>query len=491
MGACPFLPVAPSRHEARSTRHGGLTTALGERILDRAAGSRPVPGNAVRLLIDGPETFDAMLEVIASAERWIHFENYIIRSDATGRRFAEALIAKARAGVRVRVLVDWFGSMGTRRRYWRVLRDGGVEVRIFSPLGLLDPISHLSRDHRKLVSADGRDMIVGGLCIGDEWAGDPARGILPWRDTAVRIQGPAAAVADASFARIWNVAGGTIPGSDHPGEVPARGEAAVRVVAGEPGDARTYRLLTAVAAGSRERIWITDAYLSPPPPLRTAFIDAAHDGCDIQLLVPGMSDAPLVRDLTRVGYRDLLTAGIRIHEWDGPMLHAKTFVADGRLTRIGSTNLNYASLLGNWELDVLIDDAGFAAELEHRFRLDINESREVVRRLPVGTRAPGWLPDRLERASGTPVTLTHHAHSFRERRHRAVVTLYSVAAGAGRSILLPIFVGVVLLGIAAFFLPHLVAGLTTLLALWLAQSAARQLRRGRPSPPPTPGDGPA
>ena len=464
---------------------------LGERMLDRAAGSRPVPGNAVRLLIDGPEAYAAMLDAIASAERWIHFENYIIRSDATGRRFAEALMAKARSGVHVRVLADWFGSVGTRRSFWRTLRDSGIEVRIFSPPGLWDPISHLSRDHRKLVAVDGRDAIIGGLCIGNEWTGDPAREIFPWRDTAVRVQGPAAAGLDATFARTWAEAGGTIPASDRPGRVEACGTAAVRVVAGEPGDARTYRLLTAIAAGASERIWITDAYLTPPPPLRTALIDASRDGCDIQLLVPGLSDAPLVRDLTRVGYRDLMAAGIRIHEWDGPMLHAKTFVADGRLTRIGSTNLNYASLLGNWELDLLIDDPGFAGELERRFRLDINSSHEVVRRLPEGAAPPRWLPVPLVRSAGTLGTLPHHSHSFRERRHRAVVTLYSVAAGAGRSILLPLFLGVLLLGVVAFFLPRVVAGLTVLLALWLAQSAARQLRSRGPLRGPTGGDAPA
>lgn len=463
---------------------------LGERILDRAAGSRPVPGNAVRLLIDGPEAYGAMLEAIASAERWIHFENYIIRGDATGQRFAAALIAKAKAGVRVRVLADWLGSIGTRRSYWRALRDSGAEVRIFSPPGLWDPISHLSRDHRKLVAVDGRDAIVGGLCIGDEWTGDATRGLLPWRDTAVRIQGPAAAGLDAAFTRSWAVAGGTIPAADRPGRVEACGDAAVRVVAGEPGDARTYRLLTAVAAGARERIWITDAYLAPPPPLRTAFIDAARDGCDIQLLVPGMSDVPLLRDLTRVGYRYLLAAGIRIHEWDGPMLHAKTFVADGRLTRIGSTNLNYASLLGNWELDVLIDDPGFAGELERRFRLDINRSKEVVRRLPAGMAPPVWLPEPLGRAAPLE-SLPYHPHSFRERRHKAVVTLYSVAAGAGRSILFPLFFAVLLLGVVAFFLPRVVAALTTLIALWLAQSAARQLRSRRPLRGSTGGDAPA
>src|SRR5574338_1066673 len=196
---------------------GPSATSTTARTLDRAAGSRPIPGNDVELLIDGPDTFRAMLKAIARAERWIHFENYIIRSDATGWRFAEALAAKAKAGVRVRVLADWFGSMGTRRKYWRFLRAAGCEVRLFSPLDLFDPIENISRDHRKLVSVDGHEAIVGGLCIGDEWAGDQGRAILPWRDTAVRVCGPAAAALDLTFGRTWGLAGGTIPSDDRPG----------------------------------------------------------------------------------------------------------------------------------------------------------------------------------------------------------------------------------------------------------------------------------
>ena len=161
------------------------------------------------------------------------------------------------------------------------------------------------------------------------------------------------------------------------------------------------------------------------------------------------------------------------------MLHAKTFVADGRLARIGSTNLNYASLLGNWELDVLIDDAALGAELEQRFRKDTLASREVVRRAPTaGERARVWLPERLDRPAA-PAESMSHRYTLRERRKRAVVTLYSVAAGAGRSLFLPVFLALVLLGVTAFFLPRVVAALTTLAALWLAQSAARQLRARR------------
>ncbi len=141
--------------------------------INRAAGSRPVPGNDVRVLIDGPEAYARMLEVIAQATRWIHFENYIIRSDKAGQWFADALIARARDGISVRVMYDAFGSSSTKRRYWRSLREGGVDVRAFHPFQPLDLVANFSRNHRKLVVADGARGVMGGLCIGDEWLGHP------------------------------------------------------------------------------------------------------------------------------------------------------------------------------------------------------------------------------------------------------------------------------------------------------------------------------
>src|SRR6266550_6665465 len=145
------------------------------RAIDRVTGTRPIGGNLLQHYADSPRALDAMLDLIARAERWIHFENYIIRDDATGRRFADALVARARAGVRVRVAYDALGSFGTSRRYWRGLRAAGVEVRPFHPLLSQHLLDAISRDHRKLVVADGSRAITGGLCIGDEWAGDPAR----------------------------------------------------------------------------------------------------------------------------------------------------------------------------------------------------------------------------------------------------------------------------------------------------------------------------
>lgn len=447
--------------------------------INRAAGGRPIPGNQVRLLIDGPQAYAAMLDVIAGATRWIHFENYIIRADTPGWRFAEALAGRAREGVPVRVLYDGLGCVGTPRKYWRFLRAAGVEVRSFRPLSPIDLVSNFSRNHRKLVVADGSRSVMGGLCIGAEWTGEDTEGGQPWRDTAVEIAGPASAVLDQAFARTWEVAKGRLPGHDVAGRVTPQGEAEVRVIGGEPGRERAYRVIELLAAGSINRLWITDAYLVAPPRLFQALRDAARDGVDVRLLVPGSSDLPLVRNLSRIGYRDLLRNGVRIFEWDGPMLHAKTIVADGRWTRVGSSNLNPSSLLGNWELDVLVEDRVLAEAMERQFRLDVARSHEVIRR-PV--RAPrrisAALPTAL-RLEDPEVAAAAHRPTRRERRRRAALALRALIANARRSVFLPLSVTLISLGALFFALPRVTAYAFGVLCGWMALSAWREAFRRR------------
>lgn len=442
-----------------------------EAALNRAAGGRPIPGNGVRLLIDGPDTYGVMLDQIVAARQCIHLENYIIRADKTGWRFAEALAARARTGVHVRVLYDWLGSIATARRYWRFLRSAGVEVRCFNPPHLLQVFANLTRDHRKVLVCDGAAAVVGGQCIGDEWSGDPERGLPPWRDTAVEIHGPAAYALDVAFLVTWNLAGPPIAEDQRPPDPFPAGDAEVRVIAGEPGRERAYRSLEYLTAGSVERLWVTDAYLVPPPRLFQGLVDAARDGADIRLLVPGTSDLPVVRNFTRVGYRKLLQAGIRIYEWDGPMLHAKTIVADGRWARIGTSNLNASSLLGNYEIDVLIEDESFAHEMEAQFRRDLGESMEVRRR---AYRAPKSLqpvlPTGLARDEPVP---THHRRrrAHRELRVRAAVAARTLISGARRSIYGPVSVFLIILGVLFLILPGAMAYVFGAVCVWLAGSA--------------------
>jgi cardiolipin synthase len=451
-----------------------------EAAINRAAGARPLPGNRVTLLVDGSAAYGAMLAQIAAARQWVHLENYIIRDDAIGRRFAEALSVKAREGVAVRVLYDWLGSINTSRRYWRDLRSAGVEVRCFNPPHLLQVFANLSRDHRKLLVTDGACAVTGGQCIGDEWIGDPARGLAPWRDTGVEIAGPAATALDAAFDVTWRASGGVIPAAEHRPEVPAAGDAEVRVVVGEPGRERAYRTLEYLTAGSVERLWITDAYLVPPPRLFQALVDAAQDGADIRLLVPSTSDIAVVRNLTRIGYRRLLRAGIRIYEWDGPMLHAKTMVADGRWVRIGTSNLNASSLLGNYEVDVLIEDVAFAREVESLFRRDLDQSLEVERRVRGHGRLQQVLPTGLQRRRSGPVPVAH-PRSPRQFRGRAAVAARTLISAARRSVYGPLSLILVTLGTLFLFLPRTTAYAFGVVCVWLALAAGVEAFRRRGS----------
>jgi cardiolipin synthase len=471
--------VAATNPIVSATGLAGREPGTIDQAIDRAAGARPIPGNAVELLIDGPACYEAMLDIIAKAKRWIHFENYIIRSDQTGWRFAEALAARAREGIPVRVIYDWLGSFATRRKYWKFLREAGVEVRCHNAPKLLDAFLNLNRDHRKLLVADGLVGITGGLCIGDEWMGDDAKGIQPWRDTGIAVTGPAAVALDQSFVKLWQGSGGTISPRDAVGRAAARSDAAVRVIEGRPGRERAYKVLEFLAASSVKRLWITDAYMVPPPRLFQAFVDAARDGVDIRLLVPGSSDVALVRNFTRVGYRDLLRAGVRIFEWQGPMLHAKTIVADSCWTRVGTSNLNASSLLGNFELDVLIEDPELARLMEDQFRKDIARSAEIVRgKLRAPERFQRVLPSKLAKQlpeESAPV----HTQTRRERRRRMVVALWTVVTGARRSIYGPAALVLIALGSLFLILPRLMSYAFGALCVWLAVAATREALRRR------------
>jgi cardiolipin synthase A/B len=468
--ARPLVPISAS-DEPES---GSLDKAI-----DRAAGHRPIPGNDVQILIDGPQTYEAMLDIIATAQRRVHFENYIFRSDKIGWRFAEALAARSREGLTVRVLYDWLGSMATKRKLWRYLSQAGVEIRKFNPPALLDVFDNLSRNHRKLVVGDSARAITGGLCIGDEWVGDSAKGIMPWRDTAIEIRGPAATSLDNAFENVWSVCGPPIPPEESVGRVAPQGDALVRTIVGKPGRERAYKVLEILAASTVKRLWITDAYMVPPPRLFQAFLDAARDGVDIRMLVPGSSDVALVRNFTRIGYRDLLRAGVRIFEWEGPMLHAKTIVADSCWTRVGTSNLNASSLLGNYELDVLIENGALARQMEEQFRRDIARSAEIVRgKLRAPESFQRVLPSTLarQRPDENPIV---HQRTRREGRRRAVVAVWTVVTGARRSVFGPAALVLVVLAGLFLIMPRVMSYAFGVLCVWLAIAATREALRRR------------
>jgi len=458
--------------------------ALVEQGFARASGAPLVPGNDVRLLKDAAQNYPAWREAIDAARRTIHFESYIIHDDETGQEFARALMAKARTGVRVRIIYDWLGGVGkASRRFWRALRKGGVEVRCFNPPGLSSPFTWLTRDHRKMLAVDGQVAFVTGLCVGRAWVGDPARGLAPWRDTGIALRGPAVADLERAFVGMWALAGAPIPGADVPVRESMRpaGEMAVRVIASMPGTAELYRLDQLIAAAARRTLWLTDAYFVGTTPYVQSLRAAARDGVDVRLLVPGASDIWVLRGLSRAGYRPLLEAGVRVYEWNGPMLHAKTAVADGRWARVGSTNLNLQSWIGNWELDVAVEDEGFAGQMEDMYVDDLDHATEIT----LTRRA------RVARTSSPPrVTLRRRGSAGRAAAGAVSIGSAVGAAMTGRRVLGPAEgrimgaagVALLLLALLATIWPRVIAVPLAVISAWLGVTLllrARTLRRER------------
>ncbi|MDQ3637850.1 MAG: phospholipase D-like domain-containing protein [Actinomycetota bacterium] len=365
-----------------------------DRALARASDAPLREGNRLVLLKDGPDTYDDWLTEISRAERWVHLDNYIFRADEVGHRFAEALCEKAAEGVRVRVLYDWFGCLDTPRAFWRRLRAAGVEVRAVNPPTLGTPLGVVRRDHRKLLAVDGTYASTGGVCISEGWLVRSPETGLAYRDTAVSVRGPAVADLERAFAGAWGETGESLSEeerSDAAG-IPLAGDEAARIVIQEPRKMRTLRMLQVLTAGVERRLWITDAYFLSMTILTQSLMSAARDGVDVRVLVPSTNDLPWIGALSRTGYRQFLEAGVCIFEYGGPMIHAKTVVADGWWSKVGSTNLNFSSLAANWEIDLVAEDRRFGAKMEEMFEEDLAHAREV--RLTGTGRRPRVRPDR-------------------------------------------------------------------------------------------------
>ncbi len=372
-------------------------------------GFAPPPAPTLTLLRDGPATYADWLAAIDRAGRWVHLENYIFKAAGIGRVFAEALMARAAAGVRVRVLYDWWGSSDVPGAFYDELRRAGVDVRVVTPPGLADPFRIVNRDHSKLLAVDGDYAALGGVGIDDQWLKRSPDTGLPYRDMAVRVAGPAVADLERHFAVVWDANGAPLPADERPAPPAPAGGVAARVVSQEPGRGRMQRTLQLVLAAARERVWIADAYFLGVPLLREALMAAARDGVDVRVLLPGHNDLRVVGALSRAGYRPLLEAGVRIFEYAGLMMHAKTAVADGWWGRVGSTNLNPTGIVGNWELDLIAEDRPFAAVLEASYADDLAHAREIrLTPAPGGSRVAPERPEtaaerraRRERPGGT------------------------------------------------------------------------------------------
>jgi cardiolipin synthase len=378
------------------------TQSFTSRALDRATGAALSEGNAVDLLIDARANFDAWLAAIRVAGKSILLENYIIVDDVVGHEFLAALSERATAGVRVCVIRDWLGCLGnSKASFWQPLLAAGGEVRAFNPLRFDSPFGWLSRDHRKLLVVDGEIGFVSGVCVAAKWLGDAQHGIAPWRDTGLLLRGPACADIARAFADTWAQLGAPLDANPVAREPARAGDTALRVIATTPNQASLYRTDLFIASMARKTLWLTDAYFVGFAPYVQALCAAARDGVDVRLLVPGTSNLKLVARLSHAGYRPLLEAGVKVYEWNGTMLHAKTSVADARWARVGSSNLNLASWLTNCEIDVAIEDAAFAQRMAVQYETDLLSATEIVLSERYRVARSGPAVPRARRGSGS------------------------------------------------------------------------------------------
>ena len=375
-------------------------------IEEQLAGTPLSVGNRATLLEDGPATYAAMLAAIRGARSSIHMEMYIFEGGDIGREFAQALAARRKAGVHVRLIYDAVGSIDTPKEFFADLESRGVEVAAFNPVSaakLLEKGAALDhRDHRKLVIVDGRIAFLGGINISKVYGSRP-RGPAgstpsgagaprdahasvkdrPWRDTQVRLEGPVVAQLQRLFVAQWAAVRKEPPLGDAAlfPPLPAVGNEAVRAVAETPDDAvdAAYVALISAIENAETRVLITNAYFVPARELLEALERAARRGVDVELMLPGESDNWLVLAAGHSYYEDLLEAGVKIHERENRLLHAKTATIDGVWSTVGSTNLDWRSLVHNDELNAVILSPDFAARMGAMFDRDLAHCKTITR----------------------------------------------------------------------------------------------------------------
>lgn len=335
-----------------------------------------VGGNRLTTFVNGDAIFPAMLAEIRAARRTINCETYIYWSGTTGRAFTDAFIERARAGVKVRVLLDWFGSVRIDAQSLRDLRDAGVDVRNYHAFHIYDFYSYRQinhRTHRKLLIIDGRVGFTGGVGIADTWSGH-AQDPLHWRDNHYRIAGPAVGQLQAAFVDNWmQTTGEVLHGDDFFPAIPPAGDMTAQVVKSSwLGGAESMELLYLLSfAAAGQSVRIENAYFVPDALTRRALIAACRRGVRVEILVPGpYMDKPVVLAASRAHWGELLRAGAIIYEYQPTMLHAKVLIVDDLWVSVGSSNLDSRSFRLNDEANLNVLDAVFAAEQVRIFEAD-------------------------------------------------------------------------------------------------------------------------
>jgi len=394
-GARGPLSAQQSREILARLASRGASTNIFERHLaveEGVVGTPLVVGNKVVLLQDGPATYRAMFDAIASAKHHVHMESYIFEDDEVGRKFAAALVAKQAEGVQVMLVYDSVGSSHVPREFFQRLADAGVSVLEFNPVNPLTARKGWEvnqRDHRKLLVVDGRVAFVGGINISSVYSGGSFTaaskrrpdGGPQWRDTHLMVEGPVVADFQRLFLATWEKQEGASlpPRGDFP--VPlARGGELVRAIGSSPDEpfSLIYATLLSAIGAAETSVHLTNAYFVPDPQLLAALMAAAARGGDVRLILPGRTDSWLVFHAGRSYYAQLLAGGVKIHERGDSLLHAKTAVIDGVWSTIGSTNLDWRSFLYNDEVNAVVLGPEFGAGMDAVFAADVAASTLVT-----------------------------------------------------------------------------------------------------------------
>ena len=335
-------------------------------------------GNRLELLIDGEETFDNIFETIRSAKRHLCVNFFIVKSDTLGIRFQQALIERARAGVRVFFLFDEFGSYKLPRRYLRELKAAGVECHSFGVNRFWWSRLQLNfRNHRKIVVADGEVALIGGLNVGDEYLGRDAR-FGGWRDTHLAMRGPVVQAVQLVFLEDWFWASNSMPELDWETRLEETDQSAAVIPTGPADPADSWQLVVAEAANtSRQRLWIASPYFVPDEGVLTALQAAAIRGVDVRILIPERADHLLVWLSAFSYFEESIPYGVRIFRYQRGFLHQKVMLVDHRLAAVGSANLDNRSFRLNFEITGFSPDPGFVDEVARMLEADFEASVEA------------------------------------------------------------------------------------------------------------------
>lgn len=344
----------------------------------------PLSANKVTLLVNGEQKFPAVLQAIDEAKHFIHLEYYIYEDDEIGNAIKEALIKKAKQGCVVRFIYDDFGSRDISDQFFRDLKEGGVESYPFFKVHIPTIASRLNyRNHRKIIVIDGRIGFVGGINVSDRYVNQQTD-VLFWRDTHVKIEGPAVLSLQYHFLADWNFCAKqeVLPDEIHfpPTTEMPKGDSLVQIVASGPDYPNPSIMLCFFTAivNARERVYITSPYFIPNNSIYDALKKAALSGKDVRLLVPGISDSHFVNAASESYYEELLACGVKIYRYEKGFIHAKTIVADDNLAIISTANMDFRSFEFNFEIGAVIYGERVCQELTEVFLNDLKHASMIT-----------------------------------------------------------------------------------------------------------------